>query len=102
MSHQLWLGFTDPEKECVTGAKTHLQSVMHMTDHVTITIWSCDSYVHMILRPLNFKKNSIVRYPSRVELGPVSSFPCEFLGRLWPGRGPLLVITTVIRVQHAP
>ena len=59
-------------------------------------------------RPLNFKKNSIVRYPNRVELGPVSklgpvsSCPCEFLGRLRPGRGLLLVLTTVIRVLHVP
>ena len=43
-----------------------------------------------------------MRYPNRAELGPVSSCPCEFLGRLRPGRGLLLVLITVVRVLHTP
>ena len=52
MSHQLWFGFTDPEEERVTGAKTHLENihnVMHVTGHETIT---CDSYMHVTCRKL--------------------------------------------------
>ena len=66
----------------------------------TYSVCVCQS--HTLCRPLNFKKNSIVRYPNRAELGPVSSCPCEFLGRLWPGRGLLLVLIAVVRVLHTP